>query len=375
VPRVAVCIDTREGPARERLAGVYRYATQRKWQLSLVRHEDDLHLRLLRGGRFDGAITFDRSEALQRMLHGQGVPCIEASATNLALSHGAVFVDDDAIGREAVEHLAAAGFERFAYCGLAGSTVSRLRGESLVRHAASRRNAALIFDDRHADGLAALEPMARWLKQAERPVGVLAFDDRMAMRVMTACRLADLRVPDEVAVLGIGNDELLCELMEPTLSSVAVPTREVGRRAAEMLGALLQGRTPAKRHIALPPLDVVARASTDRLATEDVLTTRAAEHLRSNAHKPVGTDQVADALGVARRTLERRFHDATGQTLHQYLTDLRLRRAKQSLRQSDRALVEIAQECGYSALSAFIRMFEHATGYHPRDYRRAHWGR
>lgn len=228
--RVAVCIDTREGPARERLAAIYRYATQCNWQLSLIRQDDELHLQLLRNGRFDGAITYDRSPALRALLRERGLVWIEASAAQLHDADGAVFVDDDAIGRAAVEHLAAAGFERFAYCGLAVAPVSRLRGAGLLRYARARRLPAQEFDDRYADGFVALESIIRWLKQTEVPVGVLAFDDRMAMRVLTACRVIKLRIPDDVGVLGIGNDELLCELMEPTLSSVAVPTREVGRR-------------------------------------------------------------------------------------------------------------------------------------------------
>jgi LacI family transcriptional regulator len=374
-PRVAVCIDTREGPARERLAAIYRYASQRKWQLSLIRHEDELNLRLLRGGKFDGAITFDRSESLLRTLRRRNILCVESAATHLPLADGAVFVDDDAIGRIAVDHLVAAGFERLAYCGLAGATVSNLRAESLLRHARARRLPVAVFEDRVPDGHAALEPLVRWIRQLERPVGMLAFDDRMAMRAVSGCRVAELRIPDDVGVLGIGNDDLLCELTEPTLSSVAVPTREVGRRAAEMLETMLQGSSVPKNRLALPPLDVVVRASTDRVASGDEMIAHAIEYLRANAHKPVGTDQVADALGVARRTLERRFHAATGRTLHHYLTELRLRHAKQRLRQFDQPLVEIAQECGYSALSAFIRMFQQATGRHPRSYRRAHLGR
>lgn len=370
-----MCIDTREGPARERLAAIFRYAAPRHWQLSLIRHEDELNLRLLRGGQFDGAITFDRSESLLRTLRRQGIVCIESAATHLPLADGAVYVDDDRIGRLAVDHLLAAGFERLAYCGLAGAAVSQLRAESLRLHAENRRVPVAMFEDRLADGHAALEPLERWLRQLKRPIGLLAFDDRMAMRVGSACRVAELRIPDDVGVLGIGNDDLLCELTEPTLSSVAVPTREVGRRAAQMLETMLQGGTVSKNRLALPPLDVVVRASTDRVASSDPMIAQAIDYLRTNARKPVGTDQVAEALGVARRTLERRFHAATGQTLHDYLTELRLRHAKQRLRQFDQPLVEIAQECGYSALSAFIRMFEQATGRHPRAYRLAHLGR
>lgn len=370
--RVAVCIDTRDGPGRDRLAGVYKFATQRKWQLSLIRQDDELHLRLLRGTHFDGAITFDRSEALHQMLRDQGVVCIEAAATHLPLAHGAVFVDDDQIGRMAYRHLAEAGFERFAFCGVRGSFVSDLRADHFAQHARQCKAEALVFRDNYGDGQAALGPLLAWIKKLPKPVGILAFDDKMAMRVMAACHQAKLSIPTEVGVLGIGNDELLCELTEPALSSIAVPTHEVGRRAAEMLADFLAGRPPEKKHVALAPLDMVIRASTDRIAGADALVVRAIEFLRTHAHTPVGTDQVAAALGTARRSLERRFQTDTGKTLHEFLTEIRLRRAKRTLRQLDTPLDDIARESGYSALSAFIRMFEQATGRHPRDYRQAH---
>jgi LacI family transcriptional regulator len=119
-------------------------------------------------------------------------------------------------------------------------------------------------------------------------------------------------------------------------------------------------------------LDIIVRASTDRSRGSDELVGRAVEFLRANAHTPIGTGQVAASLAVARRTLERRFQNETGRTLHEFLTEYRLRGAKRTLRQFDTPLEEIARASGYSAVSAFIRMFEQSTGIHPREYRLAH---
>jgi LacI family transcriptional regulator len=370
--RVAVCIDTRDGPGRDRLAGVYKFATQRKWQLSLIRQDDELHLRLLRGTHFDGAITFDRNPALHRMLSDQGTVCIEAAATHLPLAQGAVFVDDAQIGRTAYRHLAEAGFERFAYCGVRGSYVSGLRADTFVQNARASAAENFVFQDHYGDGQAALGPLLAWIKKLPKPVGILAFDDKMAMRVMAACHQANLAIPAEVGLLGLGNDELLCELTDPALSSLAVPTREVGWRAAQMLAEFLDGHPPNPPRVALAPLDIVVRASTDRVRGSDELVGRAIEFLRAHAHTPIGTAQVAENLAVARRTLERRFQNETGKTLHDFLTEFRLRRAKRTLRQFDTPLEEIARASGYSAVSAFIRMFAQSTGVHPRDYRLAH---
>lgn len=370
--RVAVCIDTRDGPGRDRLAGVYRFAATRNWQLSLIRQDDDLHIRLLHGSHFDGAITFDRSDALRNWLHDQGAVCIEASANRRRAEHGGVFVDDDRIAHMAFDHLAEAGFEHFAFCGVRNSFVSGIRAERFAESAGKSHSEAAVFQDNYGDGQSALGGLVSWLKRLPKPVGILAFDDKMAMRVIAACHQENIAIPDLVGVLGIGNDELLCELTAPALSSLAVPTHEVGRRAAEMLAEFLAGHPPNPPRLALSPLDIVVRASTDRIRGSDELVGRAIKYLRANAHLPIGTVQVADALAVARRTLERRFQNETGKTLHDFLTDYRLRGAKRTLRQFDTPLEEISRASGYSAVSAFIRMFEQSTGIHPREYRLAH---
>ena len=370
--RVAVCIDTRDGPGRDRLAGVYKFAATRNWQLSLIRQDDDLHIRLLHGTHFDGAITFDRSEALRNWLYDQGAVCIEASANRRRTEHGGVFVDDERIAHMAFAHLAEAGFEHFAFCGVRNSFVSGIRAERFAEYAGKSHSEASVFQDNYGDGQSALGGLVLWLKRLPKPVGILAFDDKMAMRVIAACLQENIAIPDLVGVLGIGNDELLCELTAPALSSLAVPTHEVGRRAAEMLAEFLAGHPPNPPRLALSPLDIVVRASTDRNRGTDELVGRAIEFLRAHAHTPIGTAQVAENLAVARRTLERRFQNETGKTLHDFLTEFRLRRAKHTLRQFDTPLEEIARASGYSAVSAFIRMFTRSTGVHPRDYRLAH---
>jgi LacI family transcriptional regulator len=374
--RVAVCIDTREGPARDRLAAIYKHAARRNWRLTLVRHDDSAHVRGLGAAGFHGAILFDRSDRLIAELHRRKIPCVEASAARVGQVEGSVFVDDEEIGRRAAEHLARAGFESFAYGGPAGAAVSEKRRESFGVSAAACGNFVGAFADRHGEGEAGLDRLVRWLRTLSRPTGLLCFDDKMALRVLAACTQAGLRIPGEIGVLGIGNDELLCELAQPGLSSVAVPTHEIGRVAADLLDGILRGGARAAGGaIALPPLDVVVRTSTDRLPSGDPLITAAIQFLHENAQRPIGTDQVAAAVRVPRRTLERRFSAATGRTLHGFVTELRVRKAKQILRQFDLSLVEIAQMCGYSGVSAFVRMFTHEVGCHPHAYRSAHYKR
>ncbi len=363
---VAVCIDTRDGPGRERLLGCYQYALERNWRLYLMRQDNEDEIARLADIDLDGAIFYDRSRQLQEAVKNKGVVCVETSARHLPLADAAVFVDDAALVRMAVGHLRAVGFEHLGYCGLAGSHPSSDRAANLIKQAGP---GSLTFEDRRRDGQMDIEDLIQWLRALPKPIGVLAYDDKMAERVLAACRWAEIRVPDEVGVIGIGDDELICEVTLPRLSSVALPARKIGRAAAETLERLLSGKPAEQRWRRVAPLEVVSRASTDRLPPARPAVLKAVDFMRAECHRPAGTDQVAAAVGLPRRTLDRVFHADLGRTVHDFFVELRLQNAKRLLRQTELSLDAISQSCGYSSLSAFMRMFAACTGKSPREYR------
>ncbi|PTX91383.1 substrate-binding domain-containing protein [Opitutus sp. ER46] len=368
--RVAVCIDTRDGPGRERLLGVYEYAVQRNWNLLLVRQDDAAGIERVIEMKVDGAILFDRSRHFHRQLRKHGVFCVETSARNLELDDAAVFVDDAAVGTVAAQHLESLGLEHFAYCGPdATHPPSVRRAASFAARLREKRFTVDTFAGVSATGDSQLSELSAWLRGLPKPTGILAFDDKIAERILAACRWAGLAVPEEIALVGAGNDELICELVEPGLSSVCIPTREIGRLAAEAIDAHYQGRAvPAQR--SLPPTEVVIRASSERLLVADPKVVAAIELIRARAHCPFGTDQIVDTIGIPRRTLERRFLASTGRTIHDFIIEFRLALAKQLLRRTHNTISEVARQSGYAALSAFTRMFVERVGCHPDAYRK-----
>lgn len=368
--RVAVCIDTRDGPGRERLLGVYRYALARGWRLFLVRTDDPATLRQVIEKRPHAAVLYDKPAAIHRRFQDAGIPCIETGSRNLALDDAAVYVDDNAVAEQAVRHLGDAGFEHFGYCGLGHNRVSAIRAESFTEKIRARGATAFTFTDVQPDGGADLENLIAWLQSLPKPVGVLAFDDKLAERILAACRWASIKVPTEVGVLGIGDDALICELAYPLLSSVALPTQEIGRRAAALLADLVQQGKLAQARWPLPPIEVVPRASTERYVAKTPSVVAAIDYARAEHHRPIGIAQIATAVGVPRRTLERHFAAEMKATVHDFLVELRLNRAKRLLRQSFAPLGEVAQACGYLATSSFARMFEAQTGERPEAFRR-----
>lgn len=368
--RVAVCIDTRDGPARQRLLGVYSYAMPRCWNLLLVRGDDANAVRQVAEMRVDGAILFDRSRRFHQQLRRLGVLCVETSARNLDCDDAAVFVDDDAIAEIAVRHLVQTGLEHFGYCGPSGTQVPAARRGARFCEGVKRLGFSVdTFDQISAMGETPRAPLTAWLRRLEKPAGVLAFDDKVAERVLTACRWAGISVPEQVAIVGVGNDELICELVEPQLTSVSVPVREIGRLAAETLDALAHGRS-SPRQCAVVPSEMIVRASSERLPLAHPSVVAAINLIRASSNAPYGTDQIAVAIGISRRSLERRFATAMGQTVHDFIVDVRLRHAKRLLRRSDGSIGEVARQCGYSAPSAFSRMFEAREGCRPEAYRR-----
>jgi LacI family transcriptional regulator len=220
-----------------------------------------------------------------------------------------------------------------------------------------------------SEGELNLDPLINWLKHLPKPVGLLVFDDKLGERVLTACRWANLSVPHEVAVLGIGNDELMCELSWPALSSVSLPTSRLGFEAAAMLAQAMAGKIIEAPHRKVQPTGVVARSSTDMVAVDDKLVKSAILFIRAQAGSLIGVKQVAQALNVSRRTLDRRFIDALGRTVRDELARMRMQMARGLLADNSRTIAAVARGCGYSTASSFSRAFRQHSGRRPSEYR------
>ena len=365
--RVAICIDSRDQMGRERMLGCYQYASERNWRLYLFRGDDESAVARIRSHELDGAIFYDRARAFQKAVKEMGVVCVETGTRNPELVDGMVFVDNEAVVRMAVGHLRAAGFERLAYCGRADNNPSSVRARHFLELTGRKGR---VFMDRQWEGETDIHVMMDWLKSLPKPIGVLTHDDMMAERMLTACRWADIRIPDEVGVIGMGNDELVCEMSQPRLTSIALPIRETGRMAAEMLEGLLSGRLRGVARLPVAPIDVVIRASTDRMPPARPAVVRAVEFMRAERHRPLGIEQVAAAAGMSRRTLDRIFAADLGRTVHDYLVDLRMQDARQLLRQTSLRVTEVARRSGYRSLTPFKKMFTARTGMPPSAYRR-----
>ena len=215
-----------------------------------------------------------------------------------------------------------------------------------------------------------LAHLATWLKHQKKPIAVLAANDLRAREVLDACRLASLHVPEEIAVLGVNDDELICEMANPPLSSVVHNARRVGYEAAAMLHRLMQGKK-VMADMVIDPLGVKARQSTDLLAIEDPEVAKAVRYIRENACAGIRVDDVLDQVALSRRGLEKRFKKAVGRPPHMEIRRVQLERVKELLVGTDYKLERIAEITGFSTAQYLAGLFHRVMKMTPGGWRQA----
>jgi LacI family transcriptional regulator len=279
----------------------------------------------------------------------------------------------------AARHLIDCRFEHFAFYGIRDNpydvATKRLNGFRVALE--QQHHSCIQCSVEWPSGLTWLTHAHRprlieWLKTLPKPVGILAVDDAAGHDLAGACLDAGLGVPEHVAIVGVNNDDLLCESAWPPLSSVEVDYSRMGYLAAKHLDQLLSGKSlaAAQRHVLLPPLEVVQRQSTDVLAVSNAEVAEAIRYIREHACRPCTVPDVLNHVPVGRRWLERQFASTLGRTPHDEIIRVRIDAAQRLLLHPEISLDEIAARCGFSAYQNFIRTFRQMTGITPAAYRR-----
>lgn len=212
--------------------------------------------------------------------------------------------------------------------------------------------------------------VARWVRGLPRPVGIFATNDIWGVQLAEVCLRADLRVPEDVAILGVDDDDLLCEFARPALSSIAVPAQRIGYEAAREVDRLLRGVQARSRPLLFPPLGVIARRSTDILAIEDGEVAASLRFIRQHAYQPIRVTDLLRVVPTSRRSLERRFRKVLGRSILDEIRRVHVERASQLLAQTDLTLNSIAERSGFTDAKRFSTVFRQMVGMTPSAYRR-----
>ena len=287
-------------------------------------------------------------------------------------------INNKMIANMAADHLLNLGFRHFGYCGYAKTAInswSEEREKSFVSHLRKRGFSCDVCPDRdknlaHWTGLQI--SLARWLSSLSKPVAIMAANDNRGRHVLEACRSLNLRVPDDVAVIGVGNDELLCQLGRPPLSSVEQGAKRVGYEAAKMLDGLISGRRPRQRRFVIDPTEVVTRQSTDVVAIDDPIVGKAVTFIQEHASANIKVRKVVEAVAVSRSKLEIRFNKALGYSVHTAIRQVQLERARKLISSTSLPLKEIAANVGFQTVQHMTVLFGRTFGRPPGKFRKLH---
>ncbi len=282
--------------------------------------------------------------------------------------------DNPTLGKIASEHFLNRGFRNFAYCGFQEINWSRQRGSSFARtlQKAGFKTSVYFQPKSRLDRLWRYEQkfIINWLKKLTKPVALMACDDRRADNVIEACNMGNLKIPEDVAVLGVDNDEFICELTNPPLSSITRNFERAGYEAAQLLGKMIYKKRLLKQNIVVRPSKIVTRRSTDLLAVEDNDVAEALRFIRKHAKEKIQSSEVAERLAVSRQFLHKRFMNVLGWSVHDEITRNRIEHIATLLVETNLSVSQIALQMGFSGPQHIARYFQKEKGMPPLEYRK-----
>jgi LacI family transcriptional regulator len=356
--------------------GIVRYAREHDWHLVT---DMTYTGRVPVGWRGDGILTIlgYRRELID-FIRAARVPTVAITLVNEKVPLPRVEGDNRRIGELAAEHFLERGYRHFAWAPFLNDVMNKERLDGFARAIAKRGYACRGLPPAHSlSGRVWQENWAerrrrlvRELKRLARPAAVFAYNDCVAADVIDACRDGGLRVPEDVAVLGVDDDAYVCDCAPVPLSSVRHDLEGMAYAGAALLERLMRGGKPPVRVLRVQPLGVVTRASTDMRAVQDVKVAIALRYLSERFPDPqLSVADVVEACGLSRRQLERSFRRETGSTVHGELTRVRLQHALQRLVETQDKVGEVGRQVGFARPARFFRTFRRLMGTTPKRYR------
>lgn len=370
--RVALLIETSNAYARGLLRGIYSYVREHgSWSTYFPElSRGDLPPRSLKGWRGDGIIARIENSQIAQIIADLNLPVVDVSASQALRGIPWVETHDESIAQLAVDHLLERGFRHFAFCGDDRFAWSRYRCEGMKRLLSGKGYFFDAFGEtgdvhRHHEE----RDLTRWLQKLPKPVGVLACYDIRGRQLIEICQRNGIAVPEQVAVLGVDNDELVCNLAETPLSSIIPNAKGTGYLAASLLSKMLDGQPVEPVAHLLKPLGIITRQSTDSFAIDDPDLIKAAQYIRENACSGINVEDLLKIVPLTRRVLEARFKKYFGHSPHDAIQKARLRRAEELLEETDLPLATIADRAGFVHSEYFSVVFKRMKEITPSAYR------
>jgi LacI family transcriptional regulator len=369
-------VETSNSYARGLLIGIRKYAASRpEWSIYIGEHSrDETDLSWLDGWQGDGVLARIENEETALQVRRLGVPAVNLSSAGLAPELPCVETDDDMIAQWAVDHFVERGLSHLAFCGDSRFGWSVKRQARFADHAAEHDKTVHSFELSTRSVAENRRSLMDWLQALPKPVGVLACYDIAGQEILEACKIAGISVPDSVVVLGVDNDDLLCNLTSPPMSSIQPDTSRTGFLAARLLDEMMAGTELEPRMHLIEPLRIVVRQSSDLLHVDDAVVSGALRYIRQHASGSLNPDSIARHVGLSRRSLDLRFLRLVGRSVHQEVVRARMGRVSDLLLRTDLTLPQIAERLDFPHSEYMSVAFRRLTGLTPGEYRRANRG-
>ncbi|MFA6172647.1 MAG: DNA-binding transcriptional regulator [Kiritimatiellales bacterium] len=380
-PHVAVLAETTHAAGRNILRGIAQYVQEHAaWSVYYApRALGDKAAAWLKNWDGDGMIVRISSEPAMEEIRQYGKPMIDMIGGRIAdPKFPQVLVSDEGIGRRAAEYFIKNGFARFAFLGMKNEVWSFCRKVGFLNvlneHGFAMQALELpsFYESCNEQSWETTEEtIAEWAKHLPRPCAVFCANDELGSHLIEACRRAAIRVPDELALLGVDNDTLFCELCRPPLSSIDANHFCAGYQAAAMLDRLMQKKKANDAVLYVPPGEITVRQSSNILAIKDSSLIAAVRFIEEHAGEAISVEAVAQHTFLSRSVLQRRFKEAFGQTVHERILQERIRRAQQLLTRTALSVAEVSEKAGFTHQEYMGVVFRKHLKTTPAQYRKS----
>jgi LacI family transcriptional regulator len=376
---IALCMELTDFYEHGIARGVVRYAKSRPdWRLYgygwMFRPLTDLQ-----SWKGDGVIARVETSRDADRIASLGLPVVDVAGAYRRPRFRHVTNDDFLTGAAAAAHLGACGFQRFAFLGVSGTLWSEERRRGFIQGLTAGQFAqagsalpqftrGLGWWENPRESPAAL---SEFLSELTLPAALFACNDTTGLRATERAHRLGIAVPEGLAILGVDNEDILCELASPSLSSIMLDCEAIGFRAATAIDAILEGSGPADgSRISVPPREVAERESTRTFSCPDPIVARAVTFIRARAHEGIDVSDVVRIAAASRRSLEMRFRTAMTRTIHEEIVHARLLRARRLLKATTLTVEQVATASGFGVVQRFHTVFRSAVGTSPGEWRR-----
>lgn len=376
IPHVALLIETSRSHGRGLLNGIRQFiAENEEWSVFLMPRSLDSQIPdWISRWKGDGILSRTTSQEMADAITASGIPTVELRSTKLKHSFPFLGIDNRAMGRMVAEHFLERGIRHFGVYEIGIEVYFEERRDNYIQTIEEAGFEVSVFsgaEDSEAprEWEKHQEQMANWVRGLPKPVGIMACTDQLGFWLLDACDRAGISVPDEVAVVGVENDEILCMMARPPLSSVAFNSARIGYEAAALLSRLMKGEPAPQEPFMIDPLGIVTRQSSDVVAVDDPDLARALRFIRENACRGIQVADILKQVPLSRTALERQMKAAIGRSPKAEILRNQLERAKELLASTELSLAQISERVGFRHAQHFSTIFKEKLGETPGAYR------